>query len=34
MKMMGWSGGGLGSQQQGREDPVRQVLTYLFKFHV
>ena len=22
MKMMGWSGGGLGSQTQGREDPV------------
>ncbi|KAI9584571.1 hypothetical protein GQX74_006466 [Glossina fuscipes] len=34
MKMMGWSGGGLGSQQQGREDPVRQVFTYLFKFDV
>lgn len=22
MKMMGWSGGGLGSKKQGREDPV------------
>ncbi|XP_075147934.1 uncharacterized protein LOC142221933 [Haematobia irritans] len=27
MKMMGWSGGGLGSKSQGREDPV----GYLFK---
>uniref|UniRef100_A0A1I8MPS9 NF-kappa-B-repressing factor n=1 Tax=Musca domestica TaxID=7370 RepID=A0A1I8MPS9_MUSDO len=27
MKMMGWSGGGLGSKKQGREDPVE----YLFK---
>ncbi|XP_061390685.1 uncharacterized protein LOC133326025 [Musca vetustissima] len=27
MKMMGWSGGGLGSKKQGREDPV----AYLFK---
>ncbi|XP_073814966.1 uncharacterized protein [Musca autumnalis] len=27
MKMMGWSGGGLGSKQQGREDPV----SYLLK---
>lgn len=23
MKMMGWAGGGLGSEQQGRENPVR-----------
>lgn len=26
MKMMGWSGGGLGSQKQGREDPVGYLL--------
>lgn len=28
MKLMGWSGGGLGKNQQGREEPVEYVLFH------